>query len=421
MNIIIDGHSLARLGGMERVACDLASAQAQRGHNVFMFISDPLPKHPLYTLDKNVYYVRYTHGGRQKHNGAFRQQILDCAPDVCISPAADRRHLPWCAALWGMGIPLVISEHNTPEAVESHLWNRPERIAVMAAADSIHLLRTSCLPTLPTYFRKKAHIIPNAVKLPLLAATRGILPTICSIGRLARDKQNMLLVDAFARLAGDFPQWRVEIWGTGPEQRQLQRCIERHALQKQIFLRGITTTPEVCYAAADIVCLPSSHEAFPCAVTEAMTAGLPTVGFAQCPGVNELVQHNLTGLLAPNMTAASLAETLRALMADATLRQRMGQTAREAARAFLPTAVYDAWEQLLCNAATRKGKTCLQELENFATLSSELREHANVLKHCIARPNFLVGDGQFVRRLVFQFPWLKRLLHPLYTWFKYFP
>lgn len=419
VNIIIDGHSLATLGGMERVTCDLASAQAQRGHNVFMFISDPLPKNPLYVLDKRVQCVHYKHGGRQKHIAAFRQQILDCMPDVCVSPAVDRRHLPWCAALWGTGIPLVISEHLVPEIIEQNLWNRAERLAVMSAADAIHLLLGTYAHSLPQYLHDRIHILPNAVMLPILSLPSPGSPVIISMGRLSKEKQNSLLIDAFAQIVDNFPEWHVHIWGAGPEHKRLHSKIKMHKLEDRIFLCGLTTKPEQCYIQAQIVCLPSRYEGFPGAITEAMTAGLPTVGFAQCPGVNELIQHNLTGLLAPDMTAASLAESLHVLMADATLRQRMGQTAREAAQAFSPSTVYDAWEHLLCEAAAHKGRTHLQKLEKFATLSPELREHANVLKHCIARPNVLVGDGQCVRRLVFQFPWLKRLLHPLYTWFKY--
>lgn len=419
MNIVIDGHSLATLGGMERVTCDLASALAQRGHNVFMFITDPLPMAPLYTLNERVQYKHYKHGGRQKYIAAFRQQILECSPDVCVSPAVDRRHLPWCAALWGTGIPLVISEHLVPKVVEQNLWNRPERLAVMAAADAIHLLLTTYTNSLPQFLHDRINTIPNAVMLPALSHSEKNLPTILSMGRLSKEKQNSLLLDAFAKIADDFPEWHVHIWGAGPEHKRLHSKIKTYKLEDRIFLRGLTTTPEQCYAQAAIVCLPSRYEGFPGAITEAMTAGLPTVGFAQCPGVNELIQHNVTGLLAPDMTAASLAESLRMLVADAALRQRMGQAAREAAKAFAPVTVYDAWEHLLCEAAAHKGKTRLQELENSATLQPELYEHANILKHCIARPNVLVGDGQFIRRLVFQFPWFKRLLHPVYTWFKY--
>lgn len=420
MNIIIDGHSLGTLGGIERVVCDLASAMVSRGHQVIIFISEPLPAKPLYALDERVRLIEYAHNGRQGHLTRFRQQILSCAPDVCISPAADRRHFPWCAALWDSGVPLVISEHSTPEDVEDRLWNRAERLAVMAAADAIHMLRPSCLPSLPDSLRGKARVIPNAVNLPVLQKTPKDHPTIISMGRLERDKQNHILIDAFAILAPDFPQWHLEMWGVGPEQKRLQKQIRRLAIGKNAYIRGLTTKPEECYAAADLLCQPSRHEAFPGAVVESMAAGLPVVGFAQCPGVNELVRHGETGLLAPEMTAESLAETLRTLMQSAAIREKMGNRGREAAIPYTPKIVYDAWETLLKDVSLCKGKTNLREaafnLQNNDDPKSQKKLH--LLRRCMARPNVLVAEGKLLQRIVFSSLWLTRRLRPFYDWLK---
>lgn len=420
MHIVIDGHSLGILGGIERVVCDLASAMVQRGHRVSIFISEPLPEKPIYAVDKRVRFVVYAHGGRQKHLAEFRRQILACAPDVCISPAADRRHFPWCAALWNSGIPLVVSEHSTPEDVESRIWNRPERLAVMAAADAIHMLRTSCLPSLPDTLLDKAHVIPNAVNLPLLEKSPKDHPIILSMGRLERDKQNHILIDAFAMLAQDFPQWHLDIWGVGPEQKRLEKQIQRLGVGNNAHIRGLTTKPEECYALADLLCQPSRHEAFPGAVVESMAARLPVVGFAQCPGVNELVRHGETGLLAPKMSAESLAETLRPLMQSAAIREKMGNKGGEAAIPYSPKIVYDAWEALLQDVILSQGKTNLQEAAFSSRIhdGQESQKMLRLLQHCMARPNVLVADGKLLRRLVFSSPWLTRRLRPFYDWLK---
>lgn len=419
MHIVIDGHSLGILGGIERVVCDLASAMVQRGHRVSIFISEPLPEKPIYAVDERVRFVVYAHGGRQKHLAGFRRQILACAPDVCISPAADRRHFPWCAALWNSGIPFVVSEHSTPADVESRIWNRPERLAVMAAADAIHMLRASCLPSLPDDLRGKARVIPNAATLPALQRVHKNHCTIVSMGRLERDKQNHLLVEAFGALSPDFPQWRLEIWGTGPEQGRLEKQVRQLGLTDRVRICGLTTKPEECYAAADAVCHPSRHEAFPNTVIEAMAAGIAVVGFASCPGVNELVRHGETGLLAPEMTSASLAQALRTLLQSAALRKNMGDKNRELAAAYAPQVVYDAWEYLLKAAAQHRDKTCLRDEScGIQSQGDEAGQRMRLLKQCLGRPNVLVGEGNLLRRLVFSSPWLVRSLRPVYTWLK---
>ncbi|WP_012624040.1 glycosyltransferase [Desulfovibrio falkowii] len=420
MNIIIDGHALGTLGGIERVVCDLASAMVRRGHQVTIFISEPLPARLMYPVDERVHFIVYTHNGRQGHLARFRQQVLSCSPDVCISPAADRRHLSWCAALWNSGVPLVISEHSTPEDVEGRIWNRAERLAVMTAADAIHMLRPSCLPSLPDSLRGKARVIPNAVNLPVLQRPPKDHPAIVSMGRLERDKQNHILIDAFAMLAQDFPQWHLDIWGVGPEQKRLEKQIQRLGVGNNAHIRGLTTKPEECYALADLLCQPSRHEAFPGAVVESMAARLPVVGFAQCPGVNELVRHGETGLLAPKMSAESLAETLRPLMQSAAIREKMGNKGGEAAIPYSPKIVYDAWEALLQDVILSQGKTNLQEAAFSSRIhdGQESQKMLRLLQHCMARPNVLVADGKLLRRLVFSSPWLTRRLRPFYDWLK---
>lgn len=428
MNIILDGQSLSFLGGMERSICALASAMAQRGHKVFLFTSDSPDTKPAFYLHPKVCRISYSHNGRRRHIAHFKQQVLDCAPHVCVSFAGDRRHLPWCAALQDTGVPLVISEQCSPEAVENIFWNRSERLAVMAAADAVHMLRPSCLDSLPQYLRTKAHVIPNTVAMPELPLRAGKNDLIVALGRLEKDKQYDLLVTAFAMLAHDFPTWKVEIWGEGSQHARLQRDIAKANLDDRVKLCGLTKHPEQCYVRASVVCHPSRHEGFGLVVLEAMAAGLPVVGFAQCPGVNNLVLDGQTGLLAQEMTSQALAVALRQLMSDADLRQQMGSKALEQAKNYCAEAVYAQWERLFIVAAAKCGHTCLQARENAmnetnAAIRHEcdnrtLLQHYEVLQTSLNRPNLLVPEGQFLKLLVFQLPWLMRLVRPLYRWCK---
>ena len=133
-----------------------------------------------------------------------------------------------------------------------------------------------------------------------------------------------------------------------------------------------------------------------------------------------IVRHGETGLLAPQMTAESLAETLRTLMQSATIREKMGNKGGEAAMPYSPKIVYDAWEALLQDVILCQGKTNLQEAA-FSSRNHDGQESQKMLRllqHCMARPNVLVADGKLLRRLVFSSPWLTRRLRPLYDWLK---
>lgn len=416
MNIILDAHDITLIGGIERFIAQFANTMAQRGHQVFLFTYAPRKAVSRFPLSSSIHVSQYAFSGDRAHIPALREKILACAPDVCISPASYNNHLLWCAALEGTGIPWIYSEHNNPWIIETERWNRVERQAVLCAADAVHLLLDSYRATVPVAVQKNIRVIPNP--LDILPSARQIptgkqYQTLLSLGRLAENKQNILLVRAFALLTPEFPTWRLEIWGEGDDRAALQREATSLGVQKSVLLPGATSTPQEQYTTADIFCMPSRYEGFGLTVIEAMACGLPVVGFAGCSGVNELVRHGENGLLAPDMNADSLAATLRTLMKNAELRRLMGKNALCSAQAFAPTRIFDAWEDLLRETAARKGQTRLQRLAADSMDNPELSRHYAVLQKLLRRKNVLLKDSQFIRRFVRRYPLLKKMFQPL--------
>jgi glycosyltransferase involved in cell wall biosynthesis len=101
-------------------------------------------------------------------------------------------------------------------------------------------------------------------------------------------------------------------------------------LGERLFLLGYREDVAELLAAADIFVLPSRFEGLPMSVIEAMLCGLPVVA-ADVRGPAEQVLSGTTGLLVPPGDISALAAALRQLVADATLRVRMGQAGRERA------------------------------------------------------------------------------------------
>ena len=70
-----------------------------------------------------------------------------------------------------------------------------------------------------------------------------------------------------------------------------------------------------------------------------------------------IVSHGVNGLLAEEASPESLAATLGKLMSDSTMRCRLGEEARRTAKRFTPKLIFDQWEELLTEMASRKGHT----------------------------------------------------------------
>jgi glycosyltransferase involved in cell wall biosynthesis len=180
------------------------------------------------------------------------------------------------------------------------------------------------------------------------------------ITRLVTRKGVDVLLDALVLLRdrGGLP--RTALVGNGDRRNDLIARIADEGLSDRVIVRPFATPVWPKLAALDVFVLPSLWDVFPIAVLEAMAAGLPVVASAT-GGLPEAVDDGVTGLLVEPGQAASLADAIARLVADADLRSRMGAAGREAyERRFQPSQMVDAIEdiyvELLRSASAPSGR-----------------------------------------------------------------
>lgn len=115
---------------------------------------------------------------------------------------------------------------------------------------------------------------------------------------------------------------------------------------------GVTKEAVSVLKNADILAFPSASEGFGLSLTEANAAGLPAIGFAEAPAVNELIQDGVTGYLAAD--EKDFTHKLQLLMSNQQELVRMGQNAHKAMKAYAPDIVWGKWEQLLTDLTHKR-------------------------------------------------------------------
>jgi rhamnosyl/mannosyltransferase len=154
-------------------------------------------------------------------------------------------------------------------------------------------------------------------------------PMLVFLGRLRYYKGLDVLIDALVHL----PDVRLLVAGEGPmETAWRQRAAERGVGARVTWLGHVPdgAVPGVL-AAGDAYALPASarSEAFGIAVLEAMAAGLPVISTELDTGTSWVNQDGVTGRVVPPGDPLALAAAIRAILADESARQRMGEAARE--------------------------------------------------------------------------------------------
>lgn len=174
--------------------------------------------------------------------------------------------------------------------------------------------------------------------------------------RIDRGKRQHLLIEAFALLAKEFPDWKVEFWGDvlfdKAYYNELKKLVEKYNLQGKIIFRGMAQDMFTQLCRAKIFAFPSASEGFSLALTEAMSAQLPVVAFKSTNFAAEIIKNNETGLLCSD-AIDDFAMCLRKLMHSEKLRRNLGTSAKKYVEKYSEEKIWSNWESLINDVVTQ--------------------------------------------------------------------
>ena len=286
-------------------------------------------------------------------DGDVRGRMSGC--DVCIAAGTNEILSLTDGGRIRPPVKTILQFHTHPLYPFRHWlrrWRRCRAIRrAIALADAVQVL----LPSHEGVLRRKVgyrgcvYVIGNASRFEGGVTSSDDGRTIIYPAALNADKRQTLLVDAFARVAGEFPGWRVVLYGTGKAsyEKKLRARVVSAGLGDRIAFAGFCDDLAAAYSSCSFVAFPSANEGFPLTVVDAAAFRKPVVGLAETPAVAELIADGETGLLCGS-TIAAYAEGLVRLMRDADMRRRLGEAARSRyATVYSRKAFLDRWESAL--------------------------------------------------------------------------
>lgn len=192
----------------------------------------------------------------------------------------------------------------------------------------------------------------TAVREQLLAGREHEI-VLGAVGQLVERKGLRFLLQATAELLRRQLPVRLLLVGDGPQRAELERLAASLGIAGQVVFAGFQPQPLAYTAAMDVCVLVSQSEGLPRVLLEAMLLAKPVVA-SRVVGSQELVADDDSGLLVPYGDSAALAEALAKLVADAGLRQRMGQAGEARVKAQYTIARYVAGTEAILAEAARK-------------------------------------------------------------------
>lgn len=310
-------------GGAERVTSLLANQLVLKGYSVTVLMT--ARRHEVYPLsdmvqiacincddDMDLSLVNRFLTRLKK----IKKTIKNIAPDVVISFMSET-NVDVCFALAGMNVPIIVSERNDPKtSPASRAKQIIRRLAYVMPRGFVFQT-----PDAQAYFskriQKKSKIILNPLSNSMPERFEGEREKrIVAVGRLHKQKNFSMLIDAFAEFSKTHPDRVLEIYGEGALEEKIREYINEKELQDKVILKGFCKDLHERILCAEMFVMSSDFEGMPNALLEAMALGLPCISTdCPCGGPRMLIESYENGILVPVRDTKKMTEAM-VYMAD---------------------------------------------------------------------------------------------------------
>ena len=347
------------VGGAERVFCKISSLMAEKGHDITLVTFDKENGNDFYPIKECINRINLSIGDSSSKTNfseyfrrifALRNLLSNSKPDLVVG-FMHSAYIPISFALLGKSIPLIASEHT---AINHYLRRPLQFLLLLISSFSINRFTVLSLfikSKYPSIISRKMVVIPNPVMEVNSIKGNNYLTKkniLLSVGRLEKEKDHLTLIKSFSIISNCYKDWDLHIIGEGKLRNKLNEKIKSLGLLDRIYIKDFTKDINLKYTEAKIFVIPSRYEAFGLVTAEAMSHALPCIGFADCPGTNELIINEKTGLLVSGKNRQiSLASGLKRLFENPKLCKDLGLKGRQKINFnFSEKEISNKWDNL---------------------------------------------------------------------------
>lgn len=251
-----------------------------------------------------------------------------------------------------LGLKVIASEHINYKANSNNLSINFIKKYIYPLADVLTVLTDRDKKEYYGKYLKNIVVMPNPLSLiPLKTIdNEKKKDIILAIGEVSRWEHKGFdnLITIFAGIAHKFPDWNLEIAGSGDAD-YLNNLISKLKLSDRVILLGEVKDIKSLIQKAKIYALSSRREGLPMVLIEAMSQGLPCVAFDCFTGPGEIINNDIDGILVEDQNMGEFASKLSFLMENPDLQLKLGYNAIEACKRYNPHDIVARWQQIIDN------------------------------------------------------------------------
>jgi glycosyltransferase involved in cell wall biosynthesis len=356
MKILYLTHDAFGQGGVARMLSVKTSLLTQKyGHEIDVISSGAFSA-PFYSFDSSIS-IKYLHAPTSLRLSSLlyfrklKRAIKNIKPDCIV--ICDNGLKGYLTCFIRLNIPLIFESHaidfipflNTKnkglvlkrfflKKLHALALNRVDKIVTLSKSQSffLHLDNAVVIPN-PSWSanKKKAELTSKKV---------------IAMGRLVESKGYVRMIEIWKEIHKIYPDWHLDIYGDGEQKDLLHNQINAYNLDGSISVKKSAVEIEDFLMDYAFMIHTSFYESFPLVVMESMSFGLPVVAF-DCPvGLKEIIRTEEDGFLIENDDLDAFAEKTKSLIANISLRQKMGENAFKNIQRYDLDDIIEVWNTL---------------------------------------------------------------------------
>lgn len=169
---------------------------------------------------------------------------------------------------------------------------------------------------------------------------------LISVGRLTFQKGFDIMLNIWSKIESSFPEWKLQIIGSGEEEFSLKNIIEEKQLERVELLPSTKNITEY-YRKAKIYLSTSRFEGLPMTMIEAQSFGVPIVSFDYDTGPSDIISDQIDGLLIENENEEQMTDRLSLLMRNSSAIKKYSDQAFESSKRFELKTITNRWLDLI--------------------------------------------------------------------------
>ena len=236
----------------------------------------------------------------------------------------------------------------------------------------------------------KINVIPNGVNLQLFSNVNidydfrrqyamDNEKIILYVGRLVYEKGIQNLIAAMPKVLDRYHDSKLIICGRGGMIDELREQVKYLGIENKVYFAGYCDSKKMqkMYKCADVAVFPSTYEPFGIVAIESMLSGTPTI-VSDVGGLNEIIEHGVTGMKSYAGNANSIADSVLALLFDPKLCANISQNAIKK----VTDNIYDVYQ--LAIGKTVQEKEAAMELQLSANKTGKVKTIQKELGNLLA-------------------------------------